>query len=93
MFFVTVGLAYNIHQKKLATEVMREGLHAGSPGYRFIIFPSVFQSISYVDVKCLNKEGIEIELDVQLQYRARPKHLLEIVLQFKDKENYVKILE
>jgi len=88
-----VGLAYNIHQKKLATEVKREGLHAGSPGYRFIIFPSVFESISYDDVVCLNKEGIETELIVQLQYRARPKHLREIILQFKDKEHYLKILK
>ncbi|XP_068673436.1 uncharacterized protein [Montipora foliosa] len=87
-----VGIAYNIHQKKLATEVKREGLHPGPPGYHFIIFPSVFQSISYADVECLNKEGIEIELIVHLQYRARPAQLREIILQFKDKEDYLKVL-
>lgn len=87
-----VGIAYNIHEKKLATEVRREGLHSGPPGYHFIIFPSVFQSIGYDDVQCLNKEGLEIELDVQLQYRARPVQLREIILQFKDKDSYVTIL-
>lgn len=87
-----VGIAYNIHQRKLATEVKREGLHPGPPGYHFIIFPSVFQSISYADVECLNKEGIEIELIVHLQYRARPAQLREIILQFKDKEDYLKVL-
>lgn len=88
-----MGLAYDIHQKKLASEVKREGLHPGPPGYHFIIFPSVFQSISYEDLMCLNKEGIEIELDVQLQYRARPAQLREIIIQFKDKENYLEILK
>lgn len=88
-----VGVAYNIHQKELSSEVKREGLHTGAPGYRFIIFPSVFQSITYSDIECLNKEGIEIELDVQLQYRARPKDLRQIILQFKDKDNYVEVLK
>ncbi|KAL9982133.1 hypothetical protein ACROYT_G010941 [Oculina patagonica] len=88
-----VGIAYNIHQKKLSSEVKREGLHAGSPGYHFIIFPSVFQSITFDDLQCLNKDGIEIELDVQFQYRARPKNLREIILQFKDKDDYLKLLK
>ena len=88
-----MGVAYNIHQKKLSSEVKREGLHPGSPGYHFIIFPSVFRSISFEDLQCLNKDGIEIELDVQFQYRARPKHLREIILQFKDKDDYLKLLE
>ncbi|CAH3016893.1 unnamed protein product [Porites evermanni] len=88
-----VGMAYNIHQKELSSEVKREGLHAGAPGYRFIIFPSVFQSITYSDIECLNKEGIEIELDVQLQYRARPNDLRQIILQFKDKEDYLEVLK
>ena len=71
----------------------REGLHAGSPGYKFIIFPSVFQSLSFNELECLNREGIEIELNVQFQYRARPNNLREIILQFKDKDNYVKLLK
>lgn len=90
---VTVGVAYNIHEKKLSTEVKREGLHSGSPGYRFIIFPSVFQSISFDDLECLNKDGIEIELNVQFQYRARPKELRDLILQFKDKDSYLKLLK
>lgn len=88
-----MGIAYDIHQKKLATKVQREGLHAGSPGYKFIIFPSVFQSIDYEDLECLNREGIEIKLKVQLQYRAKAKNLREIILQFKDKENYLEVLK
>lgn len=48
---------------------------------------------TYSDIECLNKEGIEIELDVQLQYRARPKDLRQIILQFKDKEDYLEVLK
>lgn len=88
-----MGVAYNIHQKKLSTEVKREGLHTGSPGYHFIIFPSVFNTIRYDKLQCLNKEGIEIVLKVQLQYRARPKQLRVIILQFKDKANYLELLK
>lgn len=92
-FSATVGIAYNIHQKTLAKTLQREGLHTGAPGYKFIIFSSVFQSMSFSEVECLNREGIEIKLDVQLQYRAQPNNLRDrIILQFKDKENYVKIL-
>ena len=90
---VTVGVAYDIHEKKLSTEVKREGLHSGSPGYRFIIFPSVFQSISFEELECVNKDGIEIELNVQFQYRARPKELRDLILQFKDKDRYLKLLK
>ena len=91
--FLTVGVAYNIHEKKLSSEVKREGLHSGPPGYHFIIFPSVFQSISFEKLECLNKDGIEIELNVQFQYRARPKQLRDIILQFKDKDSYLKLLK
>ena len=68
--------------------MQRGGLHSGSSGYKFIIFPSVFQSIDYKDLECLNQEGVEIKLKVQLQYRAKAKNLREIILQFKDKENW-----
>lgn len=88
-----MGVAYNIHQKTLSDTVKREGLHAGAPGYKFIIFKSVFQTITYPDVECFNKDGVPIELNIKLQYRARPSNLLEIIKQFKDSENYLDILK
>jgi len=88
-----VGVAYNIHQKTLSDTVKREGLHAGAPGYKFIIFKSVFQTMTYPDLQCFNKDGVPIELNIKLQYRARPNNLLEIIKQFKDSENYLDILK
>lgn len=92
-FLLSVGVAYNIHQKTLSDTVKREGLHAGAPGYKFIIFKSVFQTITYPDLECFNKDGVPIELNIKLQYRARPNNLLEIIKQFKDSENYLDILK
>ena len=92
-FLSSVGVAYNIHQKTLSDTVKREGLHAGAPGYKFIIFKSVFQTMTYPDLECFNKDGVSIELNIKLQYRARPNNLLEIIKQFKDSENYLDILK
>ena len=47
------------------------GLHTGPPGFRFIVFPKNYRSLSFDDIKCLNKDGLEIILDVQFQYLAR----------------------
>ena len=95
IYFVlsSVGVAYNIHQKTLSNTVKREGLHAGAPGFKFIIFKSVFQTIEYPDLECFNKDGVLIELNIKLQYRARPNNVVEIIKQFKDSENYLDILK
>ena len=90
---ILVGVAYNIHQKTLSDTVKREGLHAGAPGYKFIVFKSVFQTITYPDLQCFNKDGVLIRLNIKLQYRARPNNLVEIIKQFKDSGNYLDILK
>lgn len=90
--FSLVGVAYDTVQRDLSEEVKKSGLHNGPPGFKFIKFPSVFKSKTFNKVKCLNKEGLEIELNVEFQYRARPKDLRKIILQFKDFENYGKVL-
>lgn len=88
----TVGVAYDTIQRDLSDEVKKSGLHNGPPGFKFIKFPSVFKSKTFTNVKCLNKEGLEIVLNVEFQYRARPKDLRKIIVQFKDFENYGKVL-
>lgn len=92
-FHFPVGVGYDVVQRDLDDEVKKSGLHNGPPGFKFIKFPSVFKSKSFDNVKCLNKEGLEINLKIEFQYRARPKDLRKTILQFKDFENYVKVLE
>ena len=83
---------YNEHLNILGSETYTAGLHTGVPGYIFIKFPSVFKSLEFDSVLCLDNEGVYIKLTIQLQYRARPKHLRTIIQQYKDYDNYVKIL-
>lgn len=40
----------------------------------------------------MNRDGVSVNLDVTLQFQADPKHLYDIVLQFKDFDGYKKIL-
>ncbi|CAF3593680.1 unnamed protein product [Adineta steineri] len=87
-----IAISYNMISKKLSRDVQASGLHLNAPGFKFIIFPSVFTSMEFDDISCLNHDGVSINLDVTLQFQADPKHLYDIVLQFKDFEGYKKIL-
>lgn len=45
-----LGLAYDNIAKKLGSEVQYEGLHNGPPGFSFIIFPSVYETMEFRDI-------------------------------------------
>lgn len=87
-----IAIPYNTISKKLSRNAQAAGLHLNAPGFRFITFPSVFTSMEFDDVSCLNRDGVSINLDVTLQFQADPKYLYDIVLQFKDFEGYKRIL-
>lgn len=88
-----VGLQYDNVWKKLGDEVYNEGLHMGPPGYSFIIFPSIFKSISFEDVTAISKDGASIQLDISYQYRVRPTKLKEIIVQFQNHNTFRRFLE
>ncbi|KAL5006061.1 hypothetical protein ScPMuIL_017219 [Solemya velum] len=87
-----VGIAYDTIQKDLGTTVEKEGLHTGPPGFEFIKFPSVFRTLDFNKLMCLNKDGVTITLDVTYQYKARPTKLRQIIMDFRDFEGYKKVL-
>ena len=90
-----VGLQYDTHQRRLKTsQLYFAGLHLGPPGYKFIIFPKVYQTISFGKIRCLNKDGLEIELHVQFQYLANLKatDLAKLVMQYENHINYKKVV-
>lgn len=93
IFSPTVGIAYDTYQKTLSSSTQKAGLHNGPPGFKFIKFPSVFKSLEFDNDICLNKEGVEIVLQIEFQYRARPQKLKEIIMKFKNHTNYIKMLE
>jgi regulator of protease activity HflC (stomatin/prohibitin superfamily) len=88
-----LGISYDNIAKKLGTEVQYEGLHSGPVGFSFIIFPSVYETMEFRDITCLNKDGVIIELEVSYQFKANGMHMRTLVEQFKDFDGYKKILQ
>ncbi|KAK6166456.1 hypothetical protein SNE40_023143 [Patella caerulea] len=88
-----VGIKYNTIQKTLDGEPKLEGLYTGPPGYEFIVFPNTFTTMTFNRLDCLNAEGVTITLNVEYQYKAQPKDIKKIILDFKDFDNYKKVLE
>lgn len=86
-----IGLQYDVINKKLGSSAEREGLHNGPPGFEFIVFPSVFRSLEF-SLKCLNKDGVEIKLDVTYQYKVRAVNLRTVILDFRNFTGYKKVL-
>ena len=84
---------YNTVLRDLYTEVRQEGLHTGPPGFRFLIFPSVFRTIHYESLQCLNKDGVIIVLNIAFQYLVQSSSLRDTVLQFRNHENFETVLE
>ena len=48
--------------------------------------------MSYTKVSCLNKDGLVINLDVQFQYRVDANDLRDVILEFKNADNYEDIV-
>lgn len=88
-----VGVQYDTIQKSLDTEVRKEGLHTGPPGFEFIIFPSVYRSMSFSDLSCLNKDGVQIVLDVTYQYKVKASKLRTVIVDFRDYDGYKDVLK
>lgn len=88
-----VGIMYDTFQKVLGTETLKEGLHRGPPGFEYIIFPSVFKSITFDDLQCLNRDAVEIVLDVTYQYKVRASNLTDVIRDFRNYTGYLKVLK
>lgn len=88
-----LGISYDNIAKKLGQDVQYEGLHSGPPGFSFIIFPSVYETMEFSDISCLNKDGVIIELDVSYQFKANGMFMRTLVEQFKDFSGYKRILK
>lgn len=87
-----LGIKYDNIAKSLANTVDQEGLHLGPPGFSYIIFPSVYQTLEFRDITCLNKDGVIIDLDVSYQFKANRNYMKPLIIQFKDFDGYKKVL-
>ena len=59
-----LGIKYDNIAKVLGDKVNGEGLHGGAPGFSFIIFPSVYQTMEFKDITV----GFLKNLDYRLFY-------------------------
>lgn len=84
------GIKYDTIQRKLSDSLFLAGLHTGPPGFYFIIFPKNYRTLSFPNLKCLNKDGLEINLSVQFQYLAKLTGdvLKRLVMEYGDHDNY-----
>ena len=53
---------------------------------------SILHKILFYFPQCLNKDGVKIVLDVTYQYKVRSSKLKEVILDFRDKDGYTKVL-
>lgn len=88
-----MALMYNTISRTLYDEVFDEGLHSGPPGFRFIIFPAVFRTISFDTLYCLNKDGVVVNLNIAFQYKVNDDTLYDTVLQFADHDTFRRAIE
>lgn len=88
-----VGLQYDTVQHQLSQRVQGEGLHFGPPGFEFIKFPAVFTSLTYSDLVCLNRDGVQIRLNVSFQYRPLRNSIYALAIQFRNASKYENIIE
>ncbi|CAD5113797.1 DgyrCDS2964 [Dimorphilus gyrociliatus] len=87
-----IGLKYDTIKKKLQKDAFYEGLHFGSPGFKFIKFAAVFKSLQLNNFVCLNKDEVFITLQLSLQHRPRAVKIYDIARLFKNEEDYQHIL-
>ena len=92
-FFSAVGLQYDVVQHELSQEVRGEGLHFGPPGFDFIKFPAVFNTLVYSNLVCLNRDGVQIRLNVSFQYRPLRNSIYALAFQFRNSSNYEEVIE
>ena len=88
-----MGIKYDVHLNKLGDNAQFAGMHSGPPGFKFIIFPRVYQTVEFSNVECLNKDGISITLSVQFQHLVNNTHLKEVIMSFRDHDNYETIIK
>jgi len=87
-----MGIAYNAPQAKLSSEVQEEGLHGKAPFGYFVLWPRTQQTLKQ-NVTGLSSDGVVVSTDVAFQYTVESNYLLELTMDYKDFDNYGKIMQ
>eukprot|EP00243_Klebsormidium_subtile_P001311 TRINITY_DN12271_c0_g1_i1.p1 TRINITY_DN12271_c0_g1~~TRINITY_DN12271_c0_g1_i1.p1 ORF type:complete len:308 (+),score=56.14 TRINITY_DN12271_c0_g1_i1:510-1433(+) len=87
-----VGLRYNRVAKSLAGSITGPGLHFGPPGFKYVKFPSVYQSRNS-GVTCVSNDGLPIFLGITYQFLVNSTDLRSVALQYHDYGKYLLVLD
>jgi len=88
-----VGVMYDTIWKKLGKDVYHEGVHFGPVSFEWIKFSSIFQSIRFMDLTAISKDGASVRLDISYQFRVRPQQMRNILMEFRDLLHFVDFLQ
>jgi len=89
------GIAYNRLSKSIDDEVYEEGRHFLSIPSLFIIYKRTVQSISWGKdsrITCYSSEGLELTMEIKVQFQITKDKLLNIFHRFGKEEQYINFL-
>ena len=77
------GLEYDVHKKRLDDAAKTGGLHLGPPGYKFIKFPSTYETV-VIDDTCVSRDGLRVKVSVGFQYQMPYEWLVPAVNKYRN---------
>ena len=87
------GLEYNVHKKMLAEYAQSGGLHSGTPGFRFVKFPSTFVTVDLPDSICVSRDGLQVQISITFQYQLPKAWVRETTFKYRDFDKWATMVE
>ena len=89
-----VGLNYSKWFKNVENKTYTSGVHFIGLGHQFKRYPINLSTIEYSSypsadlpmIKCRTSDGLEVDLEISLQYHPDPQHIYEIFHMYGDNE-------
>lgn len=86
------GLQYNVHKKILAKDAKAGGLYLGTPGYKFVKFPSTFITVELPPETCVSRDGLRVSFAVTFQYKMPLEWIRKATIKYRNFEKWSEIV-
>lgn len=87
------GLRYNDLTKKLDHEVYEEGKYVFTPDTEVFIYNKIVKTKEFRDLVCLTKDGVEVTLNVDVEYQLIKNELISVFWEFGYEKNLQKLIK
>jgi regulator of protease activity HflC (stomatin/prohibitin superfamily) len=87
------GVEYNIHKKELENATKSGGLFIGTPGYRFVKFPSTYITVDLDNRACVSRDGLIVFFSVTFQYQMTADNMFPAVQKYRDYFKWAEVVE